>query len=124
MASFDEIPPEVCVYIYIYSPTYCFDTTMPYFKNYRGITLTSIADKIYNAVLLNRIEPKIEKILRTNQNGFRRNRFATSQILKIRRNLEGNHAKNTEATLLFVDFSKTYTEGRWSKYFRETPLPL
>ena len=28
-------------------------------KNYRGITLTSIAAKIYNAQLRNRIEPKI-----------------------------------------------------------------
>ena len=42
-------------------------------KNYRGITLTSIAAKIYNALLRNRIEPIIENILRKNQNGFRRN---------------------------------------------------
>ena len=41
-------------------------------KNYRGITLTSIAAKIYNALLRNRIEPKIDNILRKNQNGFRR----------------------------------------------------
>ena len=42
-------------------------------KNYRGITLTSIASKIYNLMLLNRIRPKIEDILRKNQNGFRTN---------------------------------------------------
>ena len=30
-------------------------------KNYRGITLTSIAAKIYNALQRNRIEPKIDK---------------------------------------------------------------
>ena len=35
-------------------------------KNYRGITLTSIAAKIYNALLRNRIEPKIDNILRKN----------------------------------------------------------
>ena len=52
-------------------------------KNYRGITLTSIAAKIYNDLLHNRIEPKIEKILRKNQNGFRRNQSTTSQILTI-----------------------------------------
>ena len=40
-------------------------------KNYRGITLTSIAAKIYNALLRNCIEPKIDNILRKNQNGFR-----------------------------------------------------
>ena len=33
-------------------------------KNYRGITLTSIAAKIYNALLRNRIELKIDNILR------------------------------------------------------------
>ena len=38
-------------------------------KNYRGIILTSIAAKIYNALLCNCIEPKIENILRKNQNG-------------------------------------------------------
>ena len=35
-------------------------------KNYRGITLTSIAAKIYNAPQGNRIEPKIDNILRKN----------------------------------------------------------
>ena len=75
-------------------------------KNYRGITLTSIAAKIYNALLLNRIEPKIDNILRKNQNGFRRNRSTTSQILTIRRILEVVQAKNLQATLLFADFTK------------------
>ena len=77
-------------------------------KNYRGITLTSIAAKIYNALLRNRIEPKMENILRKNQNGFRRNRSTTSQILTIRRILEGVRAKNLQATLLFVDFTKAF----------------
>ena len=77
-------------------------------KNYRGITLTSIAAKIYNALLWNRIEPKIDNILRKNQNGFWRNRSTTSQILTIRRILEGVRAKNLQATLLFVDFTKAF----------------
>ena len=77
-------------------------------KNYRGITLTSIAAKTYNALLRNRIEPKIDNILRKNQNGFRRNRSTTSQILTIRRILEGVLAKNLQATLLFIDFTKAF----------------
>ena len=77
-------------------------------KNYRGITLTSIAAKIYNALLRNRIEPEIDNILRKNQNGFRRNRSTTSQILTIRRILEGVRAKNLQATLIFVDFTKAF----------------
>ena len=77
-------------------------------KNYRGITFTSIAAKIYNALLRNRIEPKIDNILRKNQNGFRRNRSTISQILTIRRILEGVRAKNLHATLIFVDFTKAF----------------
>ena len=77
-------------------------------KNYRGITLTSIAAKIYNALLRNRIEPKIDNILRKNQNGFRRNRSTTSQILTSRRILEGVRAKNLQATLILVDFTKAF----------------
>ena len=77
-------------------------------KNYRGITLTSITAKIYNALLRNRIEPQIDNILRKNQNGFQRNRSMTSQILTIRRILEGIQAKNLQAMIQFVDFSKAF----------------
>ena len=77
-------------------------------KNYRGITLTSIAAKIYHAQLRNCIEPKIANILRKNQNGFQRNRSLTLQILTIRRILEGVRAKNLLATILFVDFTKAF----------------
>ena len=77
-------------------------------KNYWGITLTSIATKIYNALLRNHIEPKIENILRKIQNGFWRNRSTTSQILTICRILEGIHAKKLEATILFDDFTKAF----------------
>ena len=95
-------------------------------KNYRGITLTSIAAKIYNAQLRNRIEPKIDNILRKNQNGFRRNRFTTSQILTIRRILEGVRAKNLQATLLFVDFTKAFDfihRGKMELILRAYGLP-
>ena len=77
-------------------------------SNYRGITLTAIAAKIYNLLLLNRIQPEIEKILRPNQNGFRKNRSTVGQILTVRRIIEGISSKNLTATLLFVDFSKAF----------------
>ena len=70
--------------------------------------LTSIVVKIYNALLRNCIEPKIENILWKNQNDFQRNRSTTSQTLTIRRILEGVRAKNLEATILFVDFTKAF----------------
>ena len=64
--------------------------------------------KIYNALLHNYIELKIENILRKNQNSFQRNTSTTSQILTIRRILEGVCAKNLEATILFVNFAKAF----------------
>ena len=100
-AGLDEIPPEVwktrqfddillrhCNAVYNQNPIdrWMKGCILPFpkkgdlglAKNYRGITLTSIAAKIYNALLRNRIEPKIDNILRKNQNGFRRNRSTTS----------------------------------------------
>ena len=44
---------------------------------------------MYNTLQLNRIEPEIEKILKKNQNGFRKNRSTVSQILTISPILEG-----------------------------------
>ena len=52
------------------------------------------------------MEPKIDNILRNNQNDFRKNRSTTSHILTIRRILEGVRAKNLEVTILIVDFTK------------------
>ena len=56
--------------------------------NYRGITLTPIAAKIYNLMILNRIRPYVDPIMRKNQNGFRTNRSTLGQILAIRRIIE------------------------------------
>ena len=95
-------------------------------KNYQGITLTSRAAKIYNAPLRNRIEPKIDNILRKNQNGFRRNRFTTSQIMTIRRILEGVRAKNLQVTILFVDFTKAFGsihKGKMEQILQAYGLP-
>ena len=97
------------IYIYIYICILHFPKKgdLGLAKSYRGITLTSIAAKIYKN-LRNRIEPKIDNILRKNQNGFRRNRSTTSQILTIRRILEGVRVKNLQTTLIFVDFTKAF----------------
>ena len=92
-------------------------------KNYWGITLTSIAAKIYNALLHNCIEPKIDNILRKNHNGFRGNRSTMSQILTIHRILEGVRAKNLEATILLVDFTKAFDSIHRGK-MEQIPLKL
>ena len=130
-AGLDEIPPEVWktgkfndLLLYYCNAVYNEHVIQSWMKgcilpfpkkgdlsltnNYRGITLTSIAAKIYNTLLLNRIQPEIEKVLRRNQNGFRKSRSMVGQILIVRRIIEGVKAKSLPATLLFVDFSKAF----------------
>ena len=95
-------------------------------NNYRGITLTCIAAKIYNLMLLNRIRPEVDKILRKNQNGFRTNRSTTGQILTVRRIIEGVNEKNLTATLLFIDFSKAFDSihrGKMAEILKAYGIP-
>ena len=77
-------------------------------NNYRGITLTSAAAKIYNRMLLNRLRPHLDPLLRINQNGFRPGRSTISQILTLRRLIEGVRAKQLPAVMIFVDFKKAF----------------
>ena len=71
------------------------------------VVVTPIAAKIY-VLILNRIIPNIDPIIRKNQNGFRTNRSTTFQILTIGRIIEGIKAKNLSAILLFIDFSRAF----------------
>ena len=58
-------------------------------SNYRGISLGSLVAKTYNRMIWNRISPILDYHLRKNKNGFRRVRTTTSQILALRRLIEG-----------------------------------
>ena len=76
--------------------------------NYRGISLTSVMAKTYNRMLLNRIRPIIDPMLRPNQNGFRQNRTTVGQILALRRIFEGVKARNLTSIVTFIDFKKAF----------------
>ena len=77
-------------------------------ENYRGISLSSIVAKTVNRLILNRIQPALDKLLRTNQNGFRPGRSTTAQILALRRIIEGVKSNNLECVILFIDFKKAF----------------
>ena len=76
-----------------------------------------IAAKIYNKLILNRLRPKIEPILRKNQNGFRPGRSTLGQILTLRRINEEITFCNKTAALIFVDFSKAFDSVNREKMF-------
>ena len=91
------------------------DLTLP--TNYRGISLLSIAAKIYNKLILNCLRPALEPILRKNQNGFRPGRSTLGQILTLRRIIEEITLSNKSAALIFVDFSKAFDSVNREKMF-------
>ena len=62
--------------------------------------------KYTKKLLLQRIRPVLENILRDNQNGFREKRSTTAQIFTLRRIIEGVKQKQLPAVIIFIDFSK------------------
>ena len=87
-------------------------------QNYRGISLIPVAVKIYNKMLLNRLKPQLEKILRANQNGFRQRRSTTGQILALRRIIEKVKINDIPAVLDFINFRKAFDSIHREKLFK------
>ena len=59
-------------------------------------------------MLLNRIQPYIDPLLRPNQNGFRSGRSTMAHILTRRRLIEGIKSHDLKAVIIFVDFKKAF----------------
>ena len=62
--------------------------------------------KVVNRMVLNRIQPILDLLLQSNQNGFRPGRSTTAQILTLRRIIEA--ARNLPAVIKFIDFRKAF----------------
>ena len=76
--------------------------------NYRGIALSVVIAKIIYKMLLNRIQPYIDPLLRPNQNGFRSGRSTMAHILSLRRLIEGIKSHDLNSVIIFVDFKKSF----------------
>ena len=85
--------------------------------NYRGISLSCIGAKVYNRMILNRIRPYVDPLLRWNQNGFREKRSTISQILALRRIIEGMKERNLPLAAVFIDFSKAFDSVHRDRMF-------
>ena len=72
-------------------------------ENCRGIALTCV-----RKMLLNRICPHIDKHLWKNQNGFCAGRSTVSQVLALRRIIEGFKSKQRSAIIIFIVFKKAF----------------
>ena len=85
-------------------------------SNYRGIALTSLISKLINRMILNRIRPAIDPLLRGNQSGFRPGRSTTTQVLALRRIIEGAQRKNLSAVMVFAKLSTVYRTDACLQY--------
>jgi len=98
------------------------------YNNYRGISLMSIVGKLYNKLLLARVQPLVSTLLRGNQNGFRGNRGTSELILAMRRLLEILTKKNsTGGIFTFIDFKKAFdsiNRSRMIKILRAYGVPI
>jgi len=78
-----------------------------------GISLISCTAKLFNRVLLNRICDPIEKLLRPNQNRFRKGRSKLEPILTLWRMIEAMSAKkDKKLCAIFVDFTKAFDSSQ------------
>ena len=77
-------------------------------NNYRGITLLSIPGKIFNRVLLERMKDAVDKHLRDQQAGFRKNRSCADQIATLRIIIEQSIEWNSPLLVNFVDYEKAF----------------
>ena len=75
-------------------------------KDFCGISLMSIAAKVYNRMLLNRIYDTIDKLLRPYQAGFRRDRNCLEQIHILRRVMEAYYQCQLPLIVVLIDFKK------------------
>ena len=91
-------------------------TSIP--PNVRGISLNPIAAKIYNKMLLNRIQPHVDPLLTWTQNGFRKSRSTLFNIITLRRIIEGLKAKHLPLATVFIDFSKAFDSIHRERMFK------
>lgn len=82
--------------------------------------------KSYNRMFLNRIRPKLDEHLRTNQNGFREGRTRVGHIHALRRLIEEVEANNLSAIITFIDFKKAFDtihRGKMLKILQAYGIP-
>ena len=77
-------------------------------EEHRGISLMSCAAKMFNKVLLLRLQSVLDPFLRHEQNGFRPGRGTTTHILTLRRLIEETRRHQANLVCVFVDFHKAF----------------
>ncbi len=82
------------------------DSSIP--KNYRPISLLCHTYKLFERLLLNRLNSFTDEVLIKEQAGFRSGKSCTSQLLNLTQHIEDGYEKNVITGTVFVDLSAAY----------------
>ena len=77
-------------------------------NNWRGIMLLSTVGKVLNRIILERLKVVVDKRLRDEQAGFRKERSGTDHIATLRIILGQSLEWNSPVYTTFVDFEKAF----------------
>ena len=88
-------------------------------QNYRTISLISHPSKVMLRILLNRLKPQAEEIIKEEQAGFRAGRSTTEQIFNLRILCEKYLQRQQSLYHVFVDFKKAF-DRVWHAALRTT----
>ena len=82
------------------------DSTLP--KSYRPISLLCHTYKLFERMILNRLNPLIETMIIDQQTGFRPGKSTTGQLLNLTHHIEDGYERGVVTGTVFVDLSAAY----------------
>ena len=82
------------------------DSTLP--KSYRPISLLCHTYKLFERMILNRLNPLIEIMIIDQQAGFRPGKSTTGQLLNLTQHIEDGYERGVVTGTVFVDLSAAY----------------
>ena len=77
-------------------------------SHYRPISLMSIVYKLFEKLLLNRLQPHLDKIIPKEQAGFRPSRGCVEQVLALTTHIENGFQKGLKTFVVFFDLTAAY----------------
>ena len=82
------------------------DSTLP--KSYRPISLLCHTYKLFERMILNRLNPLIKTMIIDQQAGFRPGKYTTGQLLNLTQHIEDGYERGVVTGTVFVDLSAAY----------------
>ena len=90
------------------------ESNLTVLSNWRPITLLNVDYKILAKAIAERIQPKLPKLIHTDQTGFIKGRFIGQNVRLLIDLMEYTDVKKIPGILLFVDFEKAFDTIEWS----------